>query len=377
MKWSYRVARVAEIDIKIHVTFLLILILGGAEWAADYGVSGFAFGVALMIALFTCVVLHELGHSFVAKGYGIPVREIVLLPIGGVALMGKLPDKPRQELAVAAAGPLVNLVIAAILFVVLDLSPSLGPLDGRGLLDGTVPPPSFGLFLTWLLAANVTLVVFNLIPAFPLDGGRMLRAALAMFTDYARATRIAAGIGQLAAIGLGILGVLSGNFILALIAVFIFFGAGMESFQAQARTVLSTLRIGDAYNKYALTLVPGDRVSRVVDYILTSYQPDFAVVLGDRLLGVVTREDVRKVLATRSDDPYVAEIMAREVEHVDATASLEEVQGRMSELGARLVAVFTGERYLGLVSREDLSEALSVLMFTRRQGGGRTNEGVA
>jgi Zn-dependent protease len=365
MSWAYRVARIAGIDIKIHVTFLLILLLGGLEWGGHHGIAGFVFGVLLMLALFACVTLHELGHSIAAKHFGIPVREIVLLPIGGVAMLGKLPEKPLQELIIAAAGPAVNVVIAAVLAVV--GGPALRTLDGHGLLEGVAPNPSPDTFLFWLLAANVTLVAFNMIPAFPLDGGRMLRAVIAMFTDYARATRIAAAIGQGAAVILGILGVMSGNFILAIIAVFIFFGAGMESFQAKARTVLTTLRIGDAYNKYALSLVPGDRVSRVVDYILTSYQPDFAVVLGDNLLGVVTRDKVLATLAHRPDDPYVAEIMEREVVRVDASDSLEQVQERMSQEKVRLVAVFSGERYLGLVSAEDLREALSVLFFVRRQ----------
>jgi hypothetical protein len=240
-------------------------------------------------------------------------------------------------------------------------------LDGQGLVDGVIPPPSLSTFVFWLLVANVTLVVFNMIPAFPLDGGRILRALLAMFTDYARATKIAAVIGQGFAVLLGIWGVTSGNFLLAIIAVFIFFGAGMESFQARAKTVLHTLRVGDAYNKHAIELVPGDRVSRVVDYILTSYQPDFAVVLGGNLLGVVTRDDVLKVLAGRSDDPYVAEIMQRDVVRVPAEDSLEQVQERMSETNASVVAVYSGERYLGLVSSEDLKEALSVLFFVRRQ----------
>jgi len=195
----------------------------------------------------------------------------------------------------------VNVVIAAVLALV--GAPVLATLDGRGLLEGAAPAPSPATFLFWLLAANISLVAFNLIPAFPLDGGRMLRAVLAMFTNYARATAIAATIGQAAAVLLGILGVMSGNFILAIIAVMIFFGAGMESFQAKAKTVLTTLRVGDAYNKHALTLVPADRISRVVDYILTSYQPDFAVVLGGNLLGVVTRDDVLKALAQRPDDP--------------------------------------------------------------------------
>ena len=169
------------------------------------------------------------------------------------------------------------------------------------------------------------------------------------------------------AVLLGILGVMSGNFILAIIAVFIFFGAGMESFQAKAKTVLTTLRVGDAYNKHALSLVPADRISRVVDYILTSYQPDFAVVLGGNLLGVITRDDVLKALAQRPDDPYVAEVMDREVIRVEATDSLEAVQEQMTQERARLVAVYSGERFLGLVSAEDLREALSVLLFVRRQ----------
>lgn len=367
MSWSFRIARVSGIDIKVHVTFFLILVLGGLEWGRNHGTPGVVFGVLLMLALFACVTLHELGHSLVAQGFKIPVREIVLLPIGGVALLGRLPERPFQELLIAAAGPAVNVVIAVALAVVGGVAGSFGALDGHGLLGGAAPAPGAGTFLLWMLAANVSLVVFNLIPAFPLDGGRMLRALLAMVTDYARATRIAALVGQGIAILLGVVGVATGNFILALIAVFIFFGAGMESFQAQARTVLDTLKVGHAYNKHALTLVPGDRVSRVVDYILTSYQPDFAVVYGDRLLGVVTREDVLKALADRPDDPYVTEVMRREVAAVDSEASLEQVQEEMSSRGERLLAVFSGDRYLGLVSREDLSEALSVLMFVARQ----------
>jgi Zn-dependent protease/predicted transcriptional regulator len=364
MKWTFNLMRVRGIEIKIHLTFLLILALGGFEWGRAHGATGFAFGVLTMIALFACVTLHELGHSIAAQHYKIPVREIVLLPIGGVAMLGKLPEKPQQELVIAAAGPAVNVAIAAVLAV---LGAPLVTLDGHGLVEGLTPAPSLATLVTWLLAANITLVVFNLIPAFPLDGGRMLRAALAMATDYRRATVIAAGIGQGAAVGLGLLGVLSGNLILALIAVFIFFGAGMESFQAKAKTVLTTRRIGDAYNKHALTLNPNDRVSTVVDYILTSYQPDFAVVLGNRLLGVVTRDDVLRTLAARSDDPYVAEIMQREVPQVEASAGIDEVQERMGSEQARLVAVYSGERFLGLVSREDLGEALSVLLFTARR----------
>jgi Zn-dependent protease len=365
MNWSFRIARVAGIDIKVHISFLLILVLGAFQWGRPYGMAGALFGVLLMILLFVCVTLHELGHSIVAMRFGIPVREIFLLPLGGVALMSRNPTRPLHELLIAAAGPLVNVMIAAVLFAA-GAANGLSVLDGRGLLAGDLTP-SFATLLIWLLAANVSLVLFNLIPAFPLDGGRMFRAILALFMSYRRATRIATAIGQLIAIGLGIFGVVSGNFLLVLVALFVFFGAGQENAEGQARTVLTTLRVGDAYNKHALTLAIGDRVSKVVGYILTSYQPDFAVLQGGNLLGVVTREDVLRALASDPRDVYVTGIMQREVPRVEARSTLDEARQVMSEKGMRIVAVYDGAAYLGLVSAEDISEAFAVIAFVQRQ----------
>jgi Zn-dependent protease/CBS domain-containing protein len=367
MNWSTTIARVSGIDIKLHITFPLILLLGALQWGSAHGPTGAAFGALLMALLFLCVTLHELGHSLVAQSFRIPVREIVLLPLGGVALLGRMPEKPRQELLIAAAGPAVNVVLAAMIYLVTGATLGWEGLDGKGLVAGTRAEPSLGTLLVWLMEANISLVLFNLIPAFPLDGGRMLRAGLAMVTDYQRATRIAAGTGQLLAISLGVLGVVGGNFLLVLVAVFVFFGAGMESAQTAVRTVLTSLRVGDAYNKHALTLTPADRVSKVVDYLLTSYQPDFGVVHGGRLLGVVTRNDVLRALAAPEEDPYVTGIMRREVERVDARAGLDEVQQVMSERSTRLVAVHEGERFLGLVSAEDIAEALAVAAVLQRQ----------
>jgi Zn-dependent protease len=313
MGWSFRIARVFSIDIKLHATFPLILVLGAVQWGSRYGAEGALFGAVLMALLFLCVTLHELGHSVVAQAFKIPVREIVLLPLGGVAMLGRNPDKPLHELLIAAAGPVVNVVLAAGLLLGTGFTAGLGGLDPQGLVAGREATPSLATAVVWLLEANVMLVLFNLIPAFPLDGGRMLRSVLAMVTTYPRATRIAAAIGQALAFVLGVLGVAGGNFLLVLVAVFIFLGAGYESVAAQAKAVLNTLRVGDAYNKHALTLVPGDRVSRVVDYLLTSYQPDFAVLHGGRLLGIVTRDDVLRALAASPEDAYVtgvAEAMA-------------------------------------------------------------------
>jgi len=308
----------------------------------------------------------------VAQAFKIPVREIVLLPLGGVAMLGRNPDKPLHELLIAAAGPAVNVVIAAGLLLGTGFTAGLGGLDPQGLVAGREATPSLATALVWLLEANVMLVLFNLIPAFPLDGGRMLRSILAMVTSYPRATRIAAAIGQGFAVLLGILGVAGGNFLLVLVAVFIFLGAGYESVAAQAKAVLNTLRVGDAYNKHALTLVPGDRVSRVVDYLLTSYQPDFAVLHGGRLLGVVTRDDVLRALAASPEDAYVAGVMKREIERVDAATPLDEVQRTMAEKGVRVVAVTEGDGYLGLVSAEDLAEAMAVATFVERHRALRT-----
>ena len=371
MKWSYSVARVSGIDIRIHATFALILAYGAFRWGFPKGLEGASslpgavFGMGLMILLFACVVLHELGHSLVAQKFGLKVREILLLPIGGVARLEKNPEKPLHELLIAAAGPLVNVAIAVVLFFVGGLAVNFGGIEGGSLLQSADGPPSLVTLWGWLFTANVALALFNLIPAFPMDGGRILRAALALKMGFSRATRIATGVGQAIAFAFGLFGVLSGNLLLVVVAFFVFMGAGQERAEEQARTVLTTLRVGDAYNKHALTLAPGDHVSKVVDYILTSYQPDFAVVQGGRLLGIVTRDEVLKTLATEVVDLYVAGIMRREFLSVDASQGLDEVRLLLGEKGERIAAVNQGEEFLGLVSAEDIGEALVVSTFVQ------------
>ena len=369
MNSSFRIAVIGGIPIRVHVTFFLILLLGAYQWGGMTGtLNGAIFGIVLMALLFVCVTLHELGHSFVARLFGIPVREITLLPIGGIAQITKNPDKPVHELLIAIAGPLVNVLIAILLFAALGFSAAPQMLTGHGLLpDEMSNTPSLTTLLSWLLMANVSLAIFNLIPAFPLDGGRVFRALIAMFTGYPRATRLASATGQLIAIILGIYGVLNSQFLLTLVAVFIFFGAGQETAEAEAKTVLNTLRVGDAYNKHALALVVGDRVSRAVDYILTSYQPDFAVLQGSNLIGIVTRADVLGALATYSADPFVTEIMVREFLKIEASKSLDETRRIMAERGTHIAAVYDGANYLGLISMDDIVEAFTVQTFVERQ----------
>ncbi len=361
MTSSFRVARVAGIEIRVHVTFGFILLIGALQWGIPHGAAGALFGALLMILLFGCVVLHELGHSLVARAFGIGVHDITLYPIGGIARMERNPDKPLDEFLIAAAGPLVNLVLALILWGVTGVASSLGKLDAAAALKNLAPGPETAL--VWLLLSNLFLALFNLIPAFPMDGGRMLRAVLTKIYGFQEATRMAAGIGQFLAMGLGLFGVLSGNFLLALVALFIFMGASQERAAERARVVLGTLKVGDAYNKNAITLAPGTYVSQVVDHILTSYQPDFAVMQGSALLGVVTRDDILKNLATELGDAWVTGIMKRDVPKVDAGLTLEEVREQLAEAGQRVAAVYRGETYLGLVSAEDIAEALLVVGF--------------
>jgi CBS domain-containing protein len=295
------------------------------------------------------------------------VREIVLLPIGGVSRMENPPQKPVHELLIAAAGPAVNVAIAAVLLVALGASTPLAQLDRHGLLRDAKVEPSVTNVGLWLLAANITLALFNLIPAFPMDGGRLLRAALALAIGPARATAVAATIGQVLAMAIGFYAVMYGHMLLALVALFIFLGAGGERAEEIAREVLGSLPVRDAYNKHAITLAPGDQVSTVVDYLLTSYQPDFAVCQGRTLLGIVTRQDVVQALARDTRDLYVAGIMKRDVVRVDVSATVHEARKTMLEKATRVAAVFDGEDYLGLVSLEDIGEALLVATFVKRQ----------
>ena len=371
MKGSFRLGSLAGIDFKLHFTFPLILLMGAMQWSSPHGLPGAAFGALLMLALFVCVALHELGHALAARGFGIPVREIVLLPIGGVALLERNPRRPLHELVIAVAGPLVNVVIAVGLILFLGKGGSF-PADPEALVRATQEGLTLATLLHWLLVANLSLVLFNLIPAFPMDGGRMLRAVMAMFLGFRQATRVATGVGQVLAEGLGVWGLMQGPIMLALVALFVFLGAGQERAAEEARTLLSSLVLGDAYNKHALTLAPADRVDRVVDYLLTSYQPDFAVLHGDHLLGVVTKERVLRSMATGEGNGYVTSIMDREVPRFPPHLSLAEVQERMEQAAVSVAAVFENDRFLGLVNLDDLREALQIAAF--QQVAGRDRE---
>ena len=226
MRWSLSVGRVSGIRVELHATFLLFIGWIAAERGLLAGRPGPALAaVTLMLLVFACVVLHELGHALVARRFGVATRDIVLLPIGGVARLERLPDRPRQELLVALAGPAVNLAVAALLVPLVAL-----------VRASAAPAGPLGDLLETLLAVNLALVAFNLIPAFPMDGGRVLRALLALRLSHVRATRIASFVGQGAALVLGAAGALAlRSWVLGLAALFVFVAAGEERALAQAR----------------------------------------------------------------------------------------------------------------------------------------------
>lgn len=367
MSWSYRIATVRDIAVKVHVTFALIVLIVAANWS-PLGPAGVAFGVGLVLLLFACVTLHEFGHALAAQQFGIPVREIVLLPIGGVALLARDPRNGWQELIIAAAGPAVNIAIVALLLPLLWLSGEPLRWDGALLRPAADATLSAGEALAWLAGANLSLVLFNLIPAFPLDGGRMLRGLLGLRMDWSRATRWATATGQGLAGGLAVYALLGGQPMLLVIAALVFVSAGATEADERARALLVTQRAGDACNRHAITLVELDRLSSVVRYLLTSYQPDFAVLHGRELRGVVLRADVLAALARHRQDLPVSSLM-RPCPRVDAGATLADVRALLDESGEPVAAVFDDRGFAGLVSPDDIREVELVLTFMRGPAG--------
>ncbi len=353
MNWSFPIGTVKGTVIRIHLTFVLFLVWIGVSHYAQGGQRAAFEGVLFISLLFACVLLHEFGHVFAARRYGVQTPDITLLPIGGVARLERIPEKPSEELVVALAGPAVNVAIAAVLFLALGGLPSMDA--------GTqVHNPAVGLLgrLAWV---NISLVVFNLIPAFPMDGGRVLRALLASRLGYARGTRIAAGVGQAVAFALGLAG-LFGNPLLIFIALFVYMGAAAEASAAQMRDASRGMIASDAAETRFEGLSPTATVEDAVERLLRTSQHDFPVVDGaGRLRGVVTRDDMIRALRERGPDAPVLEVMRRDVPVVHHRQPLDEALRTMREGGHPAVGIVdTGGRLVGLVTPENVGELMMV-----------------
>jgi Zn-dependent protease/CBS domain-containing protein len=358
MRWTFRLARIAGIDINIHLTFLLLLPVGAMLWGGRYGTAGALFGVLMIILLFACVTLHELGHALAARTLGIPVKEIQLLPIGGVAVMGRPITQPLDELAVALAGPLMNVLIAIGLAMAAAGAGMFNGLGAEQIAAGIGAPSVQGAVL-WLIQANVLLVLFNMIPAFPMDGGRVLRAGLALAAGMPRATALAAAVGQGIAVLMGLWGLFSGNLLLVAGAVFIFTGARQEALAARVIGVLSGLRVADAFTRHSVALEIGQRLGHAGDLMAATGLRALPVMQGERLLGVVTLDQVEAARATGRADAWVTAAMRRDLPRVAHDEPLDEAQLLLAEQRAPALAVYEGDTFLGLLTVDDVRAAFA------------------
>jgi len=369
MGWSFKIGRLAGIDIFVHFTFLLLLgWIGFAGFTSTGDVGAALASVALVCAVFVIIVLHELGHAMAARYYGIPTRDITLLPIGGVARLERMPEKPVQELVVALAGPAVNVVLAGFFFVIAlvqDLSP---PDSVLALGDGIV---------LQLLLVNVGLVLFNMLPAFPMDGGRVLRSLLAMRLGPTRATEVAATVGRGMAIVFAVAGLLSLSSrsvlglqvepmpMLILIAFFVWFGADQERAAVQARAGLAGVPVHTLMVRRFVAVAPDDTLGIVAYYMRRGYQQDFPVVVDGRVVGLLTGNDLMYAMSEYGSDTRVFQVMQRDFPSVGPEEPVERGLALLSG-GHPVVPVVHNKELVGLLTAENVTRYL----WVRRAGRG-------
>ena len=381
MGGAFKIGRFSGIDVRVHWTFFLLL----AFFAfLGYQTSGSLVGAltetVTIVALFFCVLLHEFGHSLVAQRLGLKIQDITLLPLGGVSNLESLPEKPADEVKITLAGPLVNVVLAPI-FV------------GVGLLFGAVPRMptdlfmsigSVGQFFVYLGYLNVVLAVFNLIPAFPLDGGRVLRALLATRLGAVRATDISSAVGQLFAVAFFLIGLLGGNFLLALVAVFIYFGATGEAQMVRQHEKTRGLRVSDVMGTKPRTetVTPSHTFGQVLDSVIHGYQEDFPVLdESGNLVGMITRDEI--MTAAHSPERYssVRELMKTNVPTISSQADLFEDGLRLlQQSGSRALPVIENGELVGMLTIEDVGQASLLRPLPRevsRLGDGATSQETA
>ena len=356
MRWSFRLMKVAGIGLYIHVTFFILLLwIGAMYYLPRHNAADAFYGLAFVVALFAIIVLHELGHALTARRFGIQTRDITLLPIGGVARLERMPEDPRQELAVALAGPAVNVVLAFIFFVALILmgQPVL-PVD---FTDLSIFSPNF---LRRLLLVNVILAGFNLLPAFPMDGGRVLRAFLAMKMNYIRATHVAANIGQAMAFIFGFIGLFTNPF-LVFIALFVWMGAAAESSMVQMKAGLGGIPVSRLMITEFKTLKPDEPLAQAADSLLSGYQQDFPVVDGDeKILGLLTRSKLVDGLAKNGETTPVENVMETQFVAAHPSEMAEAAFIRLQHSNCRSMPVLRDGKLLGIVTAENVGEFLMI-----------------
>ncbi len=357
MGWTITIGRVAGTEIKVHLTFFILVIFWGMAGYEQAGIPGAIAACLLLFALFGCVLLHEFGHILMARRFGVRTPDVILLPIGGVARLERIPDEPRQELLIALAGPAVTLALVLLLYGLLALSgdvPRLGELDPDG------------PFLETLARVNLYLLVFNLFPAFPMDGGRVLRALLASRLGLARGTRIAARFGQASAVVAGVYGLTAGAPLLALVALFVFLGAGAEAAAVETRVAGLGLTVDQMMVTDFRTIPVFAPLSDAVALLLAGEQREFPVVdnLG-RVEGMLTRDGLIRGITERGTTSTVGEAMTARVDAISPRVGFQEALQRLKGSGLPALPVVDGNgRLVGLLTLDNITD----LLLIRRAG---------
>ena len=357
--WSIPAGRLFGVDLRIHLTFVLLLLFVWFTQSVTMGTAGAVRGVALVAIIFGCVVLHELGHALVARRSGIVVRSIILLPIGGVTLMenmGPQNANPARDIRISLAGPLVNLILAAAsAAIILALLPQAN-LWGRPFVHaGNLPRAFF-----W---GNVFLGGFNMLPAYPMDGGRVLRAYLSERMDYVRATRTAVTIGQGFAMLLIFMGVW--NPWLMLIGFFLFVGAQLEDRSVVFQSVLESVRMEDVMLTGFSTLSPADTLEDALYKAVHTLQDDFPVVRGSDMVGIISKQRIVEALR-RGGNGYVQSAMVRVFDIAQRTDSLASAFRKLGSRGLNMIPVVDQQRLVGIVTMQNLMHSMALLAETRR-----------
>src|SRR5690349_18387642 len=352
MSWSLNIGSIAGTAIRIHFTFLLFLVwIFVANWASG-GPPAAWQGLIFILLLFACVLAHEFGHILTARAFGVPTPDVTLLPIGGVARLARIPEEPRQEFLIAIAGPLVNVAIAVVLLL---LGAHLDPRDLVAMESSRIS------LIDRLAEVNLFLAVFNMIPAFPMDGGRVLRALLAIKLGHVRATEIAATIGQLVAFGLGFLG-LFGNPLLIFIAIFVYLAASSEAHLVAIRAMSRGVPVSAAMMTQLARLAPEAHIDEAVDTLLRTSQSEFPVVdAAGKPVGLLGRGDLIRALKQLGPDARVGTAMTTTVPTIGHRRCLEEAFRMLQEKSAPAVGVVDRVgRLIGLITSVTVGEILMV-----------------
>ena len=364
MKWSWKIGRVGGIDLRVHATFFILLAWMALVYYRQSGTAGGAArGVLFTIALFASVVLHELGHASAARRVGVPTRDITLLPIGGVARLEYIPRRAKQELGIALAGPAVTVVIALALALVLTLLHAPLRMVSDAVVSGSVPA-----FLAQLMWVNVSLLVFNLLPAFPMDGGRVLRAGLAMRTGYPRATEIAARVGRAFALLFGLVGLFYSPF-LVLIALFVWLGAAAESSALQEHEILGGITVDRVMIRELRTLSPTETLEAAMGHVLEGFQHDFPVVENGQVVGVLTRAAMLEGLGRHGLASPVSASMDSSFRTTTPTEPVERAVARLRECHCATMPVVDDGHLRGVLTSENIAEFVMIAAALRSSAG--------